>query len=130
MSSGCFGRFGMDQPFLGYAPYFASPSVNHLHLGYMRPRVVPMFMTGIPQTDAGPVQKSSKSFTIDDILRRPHPSTCVAGHSCLSGVGGTTDRVDYGVFGHRPPYWGSEMWHSTAQERFTGKRQYKLHLMT
>lgn len=116
MNSGCFGRLGMDPQFHGYTPYFYAPPGHQLTAMYSRPQVVPMFMPYLQQPDT---PKPSKSFSIEDILRRPHPRTCMANRSYLSGISEVTGRVDYRF--SPAPYWERGMWHSALSERFTGK---------
>ncbi len=121
MDSGCFGRLGMDPQFHGYAPYFYASPGHQLTAMYPRPQVVPMLMPCIQQPD---MPKTSKSFNIEDILRRPHPSTCMTDRSYFSGISDVTGRVDY-RFG-QAPYLERGMWHSALPERFTGKTWTRL----
>lgn len=127
MNGGYFGRLRMDHQFNGYTPYFYAPSGHQLTAMQPAPQVVPMFMPCIQKPDIVPVPKSSKSFSIEDILRRPHPSTCMVDRSFLSGIGEVAGRVDY-RFGQVPYHWERGMWHSGLPERFTGTIVQVLHL--
>ena len=116
MNSGIFKRLEMDPQFHGYAPYFYTAPRHQLTATYHRPQVVPMFMPYIQQPD---MPKTTKSFSIDDILRRPHPSTCLVDRSYYPGTGEVTGRIDY-RFG-QAPYWERGMWQSPLPERLAGK---------
>jgi hypothetical protein len=118
MSSGCFGRSDMDPQYHGYAPYFYAAPRHQLTTMYHRPQVVPMFMPCIQQPD---MPKATKSFSIDDILRRPHPSTCMAANrSYFPRTSEVTETVDYNRFG-QVPFWERGMWQHALSETHTGK---------
>ena len=120
MNSAYLGRLRMDQQFNGYTPYFYTQPGHQLTAMHPAPPVVPMFMPCIQKSDAVPISKSSKSFSIEDILRRPHPSSCIPDRSFLSGISDMAGRFDY-RFGQVPYHWERRMWPSALSEKFTGK---------
>lgn len=125
MNNGCFGPFGMDQPFYRFTPYFHTPSGYQLTRIYPRHQILPTFTPDIPQSDVIPVPKPSKSFTVEDILRRPHPgTTCTAARTYLPGLSEVTDGLDYSRFGQIPYHWERGMWHAAISQRFAGKVNY------
>ena len=110
----------MDHQFNGYTPYFYTQSGHQLTAMQPAPQVVPMFMPCIQKPDIVPAPKSSKSFSIEDILRRPHPRACMVDRSFLSGFSEVADTVDY-RFGQGPYHWERGMWYPGLSERFIGK---------
>lgn len=126
MNTGCFGQLGMDQrQWQSYSPYFYSLPGQPQAAMYSRPPVVPMFLPCVPQSDSLPVPKTSKSFGIEDILRRPHPSACMTSHPYVSGLGNSEimGRWDYRI-AQTPYHWERGMWHSALSERFYGKNKF------
>ncbi|XP_028391591.1 homeobox protein Nkx-6.3-like [Dendronephthya gigantea] len=123
MNSGCFGRLGgMDQQqqWHSYTPYFYPNPGHPLAAMYSRPPMVPMFLPYVQQSDSVPLPKTSKSFGIEDILRRPHPSTCLGGsRPYVSGLANSEmmGRWDYRI-AQTPYQWERGMWHSALSERF------------
>ena len=121
MSSGYFGQLEMDPYFNSYAQYLYSRPGYHSATMHPQPHIVPMFMPFMPKSDATNLPKTSKSFAIEDILRRPEKSTCAAGRSCLSGVNKITGMVDYRFGQAVPYYWDRGIWHSSPSGIVTGK---------